>query len=111
MKSGKHPMLIVKYEDLMAKIEEVMKSIVEFIFEQPITGTYVEKRIQQVLKDSKSGRTYEPRNAGKSSNLRHYTQEHLAVMKKELKKELLFYGYHKCEENPNSPFDYGQLDL
>jgi len=49
---------------------------------------------------------YKPRESNKSNNLKHYSPDDIEHIKKELRDELLFFGYASDDENSSSYYKY-----
>jgi len=80
-----------------------------YLYEKDIEGTYIQERIKRVAKDESGGIIYKPRDQGKSNNLEKYTADQIEKIKNELREINIFYGFHKCEQNPNSVLEYSNL--
>ena len=70
------PVFFFRFEDLLQNRNQTLTEVLEFIYGvDSLHGTYLEKRIKDVLADEASSQLYKPRTGGMNKNLEHYTPE------------------------------------
>jgi hypothetical protein len=86
------PTYYYRFEDLVTDPYPVLKELFEFLFGvENIEGTYLDKRIKQVL--FKGAQAYVPRKGGINKNMDQYSPEQIALIKEKTERFLKYFGY------------------
>lgn len=107
-------MFFLRYEDLATDTKKAMYDSFNFIMGvESIEGTYLEKRVNDVLENKDAGMIYKPRS-GKinlNTNQKYYNDEMRAYVMKNCKEYINFFGYTKIEgiENKFGFFEYDNM--
>mmetsp|Transcript_404 Transcript_404/g.252 ORF Transcript_404/g.252 Transcript_404/m.252 type:complete len:178 (+) Transcript_404:403-936(+) len=102
------PVMFIRFEDLIKDKSTTVKDIFKFIYGvESIEGTYLERRIDEVLAAEVS--LYNPRSGKVQANLHYYTEAQIGYIKRMLRNQLNFFGYTKLTDKEN-PYGFFNLD-
>ncbi len=89
------PVYFIRYEDLVAKQNETLHKTLEFLLGvESISGTYIEKRINDYLTAEKeSSHVYKPRSGKINANQKHFSPEQIDYVKEVCRDYINFFGY------------------
>ena len=113
-KSRQSPAYFIKYEDLAVNTKPTLKEAFSYIMGvENIEGTYIEKRIEDVLNGSNAGFIYKPRS-GKinlNTNEKYFSEAQKKYVLRACRELLNYFGYTKIEgvENKFAFFEFDNL--
>jgi hypothetical protein len=68
-KKKEAPVFFVRFEDLMNNKKDTLLKVFAFVMGvESLEGTYIERRIDQILESESSGTSYKPRSGKINSN-------------------------------------------
>lgn len=108
------PIYFFRYEDQTTDAYQVTIDLFSFMLNVPsLEGTVVERRIQEVTKDSFTKQTrYKLKSINTlNRNIGMYTDDQLAYIKSELKDFLIYFGYAENDQDPGSLTPFFKLDV
>jgi hypothetical protein len=96
------PVYFFRYEDLSTDPARIIKEIFEFTLEvDSLSGTYLEKRINDSVKKAKKPQFYKPRQGGINLNIHRYSDEQINMLKTTYRDHLNYFGYTKLPSKTN----------
>ena len=107
---AKNPMYIVRYEDLVTHPKETLMGLMSFLLEvKDLTGSNMERRIDQVVSKGKAAATtyrLKDTTGQFDQHLAKYSPELKQYVRDTLGDQLYYFGYANVEDNPTGFFEF-----
>ena len=107
---AKNPMYIVRYEDLVTHPKDTLMGLMSFLLEvKDLTGTNMERRIDQVVSKGKAAATtyrLKDTTGQFDQHLSKYSPELKQYVRDTLGDQLYYFGYANVEDNPTGFFEF-----